>query len=908
MKSIRTIILAAALLLGGLAAQAQVSTSGKVVDKDDNSALPGVYVMALKDGKMLGYGFSETDGSFTLKTKTAPDALKATVLGYEVTSVSLTAGQTPVIAMSKKKMDIKSSVVTSHAIEEKGDTISYDAGAFREKEDLVLADILKKLPDITVSSTGTILHKGEAISKFYVEGMDLMGARYGVVTNNLSAKDIAKVEVYQRHQPVRALKGIVTPERSAINIVLKESAKGSWIFGADAAVGASAKEPLFEARLLVTRFAKKNQDLFMLKGNDDGTDIVKELQTQPYWGKPGVYLIPQSGLDNDFNSLISPRSPSLGIPKSYWYDNMTGTASLNHLSKLSETSQINVSAQGAVDRQLFSSGNTEEVYFTDGTGMTIVEDDSDRDLMGWLSVDLNYENNANEKYISDKVSFSGQSRTSGSTITGTSPYSEKYRLPSFKVNNDLDMTFRRSDTKAFSLKNTTSFIRNSHSAKYTTASDDTAAGGDSPDVDEGTSDPLTASVIGQDVSTYSFNNSTSSTFSFKAGSAKISLGAQLDIDWLREETRTSNLDWLSEVESSDLGSPTYELPFAGGDMSKLSFEGDLDVFSLTPRVNLSTNLYAGPVEFIPAVSASIAWMHESGGVSHWVPDVEPSLDIKIPFARDFEFRVHGRYELSNSGAESLLDAVVLRNYRSLTVQDNLKRTQDVNVNAGIKYSNNIDMIYAGISGHYTYINASKVRASYYTNNYTVSGWLDRYGDRMSYGVSANISKYFGVKTLVVTLRGSYNVADNKIAVQNNLIESRDRTAQGTFEIRSSALQWLTVGADVNYAFARNSRSNEFDTHNVILNGNLTVRPVKAVSIIGNVYYSWYKIVGTDMNNMPLCDVGVDWRLKKFTIFAKCNNFLNSKELRRASTTSFQTLTYYSKLRGCEGIVGVRVSL
>ncbi len=869
MKSVRTIIMAVALLLGGLGvfgapvAQAQVSTSGKVVDKDDNSALPGVYVMALRNGKMLGYGFSESDGGFTLRTKTAPDSLKATVLGYAVTSVALTAGQTPVIAMSKKKMDIKSSVVTSHAIEEKGDTITYDAGAFREKEDLVLADILKKLPDITVSSTGTILHKGEAISKFYVEGMDLMGGRYGVVTNNLNANDIARVEVYQKHQAVRALKGIVTPERSAINIVLKESAKGSWIFGADAAVGASAKEPLFEARLLITRFAKKNQDLFMLKGNDDGTDIVKELQTQPYWGKPGIHLIPQSGLDSDFNSLLSSTDPSLGIPKSYWYDNMSGTASLNHLSKLSETSQINVSAQGAVDRRLFSSGSTEEVYFTDGTGMTIVEDDSDRDLTGWLSVDVGYENNANEKYISDKVNFSGQLRTYRSTVTGGSDYSQKYSLPSFKVGNDLDMTFRRSDTKAFSIKNTTSFVRNSHSADYVTDS----------------------TALGQDVSTYSFNNSTSSTFSFKAGSAKISLGAQLDIDWLREETLTRNLD-----------------------LPDLNFEGDLDVFSLTPRVNLSTHLYAGPVEFIPEVDASIAWMHESGGVSHWVPDVEPSLEIRIPFLKYFEFRAEGSYELSNSGAKSLLDAVVLRNYRSLTVQDNLKRTQDVDVDAGIKYSNNIDMIYAGISGRFSYSTSNRVASSYYLQDYTIVEWMNLNDAYRSYGASANISKYFGVKTLVVSLRGNYNVTENNSGLQDVLISTKTRSVNGVFGIRSSALQWLTVSADVNYTFARNSRSNEFDTHNITLNGNLTVRPVKAVSIIGDVYYSWYKLTATDMNNLPLCSVGVDWRLKKLTIFAKCNNFLNSKELRRASTTSFQTLTYYSKLRGCEGIVGVRVSM
>ncbi len=885
LKSIRTII-TAALLLGGVAAQAQVRTSGKVVDKDDGSAVQHAYVMALQDGKMLGYGFSEADGSFAINTKTAPNTLKATVLGYEVASVTLTAGQDPVIPMTKKKMDIKGSVVTSHVIEEKGDTIAYDAGAFREKEDLVLADILKKLPEITVSSTGTIFHNGETISKFYVEGMDLMGARYGVVTNNLNANDIAKVEVYKEHQPVRALKGIEAQGRSAINIVLKESAKGSWILGADAAAGASANQALFEARLLVTRFAKKNQDLYLLKGNNDGTDIVKELQSQPYWGRPGVYIVSQSSLNDDFTSLISPRSSSLVIPKSYWYDNMTGTASFNHLSKLSETSQINVSAQAAVDRQYFDCSSSEEVSFTDGTTMTIIEDGSDRDLMGWLSVDVGYESNANERYISDKVSFSGQLRRYHSSVSGGSNYSQRYSLPSFKVGNELDMTFRRSDNKAFSIKNTTLLIRNSHSASYTmknTSDEDGTTDGDTTTSDgDGTSNEET--VLGQDVSTYSFNNSTSSKFNFKAGSAKISLGAQLDIDWLRVETLTSNLD-----------------------LPNLNFEGDFDVFSLTPHVTLSTRLNAGPMEFYPNVSASIAWMQESKGVSHWVPSVAPSLGIRIPFLRNFEFQAMGSYNLSNSGATSLLDAVVLRNYRSLIVQDNLKRTQYVRVNAGIRYSNNIDMIYAGISGRFSYSTSNRVASSYYLQDYTIMQWQDLDDDYKSYGASANISKYFGIKTLVISLRGNYDVLESNSGLQGDLISTKTRSANGMFGISSSALRWLSVSADVDYTFARNSRSNKYDTHSITLQGKLTVRPVKAISIIGDIYYSWYKLTTTDMNNTPLCTVGVDWRLKKLTLFAKCKNILNSKELLRATTTSFQTLTYYTKLRGCEGLIGVRMS-
>ncbi len=300
-------------------------------------------------------------------------------------------------------------------------------------------------------------------------------------------------------------------------------------------------------------------------------------------------------------------------------------------------------------------------------------------------------------------------------------------------------------------------------------------------------------------------------------------------------------------------------------------------------------------------------MQESGGASHWVPSVNPSLDIRIPFLRNFEFQAYGSYHLSNSGAKSLLDAVVLRNYRSLTVQDNLKRTQYVRVNAGLRYSNNIDMIYAGVSGRFSYSTSNRMASSYYLQDYTITQWLDLDDDYRNYGASANISKYFGVKTLVISLQGNYDVMENNSGLQGDLISTKTRTANGMFGISSSALRWLTVSADVDYTFARNSRSNGYDTHSITLQGNLTVRPVKAVSIIGDVYYSWYKLTTTDMNNTPLCTVEVDWRLKKITLFAKCKNILNSKELLRATTTSFQTLTYYSKLRGCEGLIGVRMA-
>lgn len=64
-----------------------------------------------------------------------------------------------------------------------------------------------------VDASGKISYQGKAISKFYIEGLDMLGGQYGLATKNIKADDVASVQVYENHQPIRVLQGIVTRER-----------------------------------------------------------------------------------------------------------------------------------------------------------------------------------------------------------------------------------------------------------------------------------------------------------------------------------------------------------------------------------------------------------------------------------------------------------------------------------------------------------------------------------------------------------------------------------------------------------------------------------------------------------------------------------------------------------------------
>lgn len=130
------------------------------------------------------------------------------LLGYQDRSMpigKLLALKDGRVELAPSSVDIREVRVSAPPIVQRCDTIAYNVASFKGQEDRYIAGVLKKLPGITVDGEGKISYLGEAISKLYVEGRDLLGGQYGLATNNLSADAVGSVEVMEHHQPIRAL-------------------------------------------------------------------------------------------------------------------------------------------------------------------------------------------------------------------------------------------------------------------------------------------------------------------------------------------------------------------------------------------------------------------------------------------------------------------------------------------------------------------------------------------------------------------------------------------------------------------------------------------------------------------------------------------------------------------------------
>ena len=184
-------------------------------------------MLRTEDGKrILAYSYSQPDGSFILECPQGPQQeflLTTSRLGYEPYRQKIPAQtQQTEILLKESSLTLREVKVISSPIRRQGDTISYYMSNFHRPQDRNLADVLARMPGIHVQSDGRVQYDGKPINRFYIEDMNLLGERYSLATQNLSPSDIAAVQVYENHEPIKMLRDRSQTEQAALNIKLKD--------------------------------------------------------------------------------------------------------------------------------------------------------------------------------------------------------------------------------------------------------------------------------------------------------------------------------------------------------------------------------------------------------------------------------------------------------------------------------------------------------------------------------------------------------------------------------------------------------------------------------------------------------------------------------------------------------------
>lgn len=838
----------------------QESISGKVTDEVTDQPVAGVFISFLKEESMIGYCYSESDGSFTIdfNADDRPEVILASMLGYSVFRKNVEDSFVD-IRLKEKRMNLNTAVVSETVMEAKGDTVSYMVSAFREKDDVVIADVLKRLPGIAVTESGGIIHNGAGINKFYIEGLDLLGSRYGIATQNLSANDISRVEVYQNHQPIKVLEGVVLTDRSAVNIILKENAKNSWMYSGDLAMGVS-DDFLFDAKGLVTRFSKISQDLYLLKGNNVGDDIFNDIREQEYFGRTGAFLVLEGNAEAEFQSELNPRRSSIELPKPYWYDNLSGLGSFNHLRSVKGNLLVRSSVQIAAEKYSEIAGYKETVSTNDSNGITIDEVTSQLDKRCYFNAATSLEKNSDERFWADDIKVSGQYRNNvGASSGGSDVYDQSYILPSLKLENRYRTVIRRENGSTIDIASESSVIQNVHSAHYIT------------DVVE----------ADQTLNVFRFKSRNRADFGFKVGTLLLNASAYFDINHM---SKSSDLEWNHE----------------DGRLLNEKFNAT----EVNPGIGISTAISKGKSQFMIRLPAYLQIVFAD--MTEIFPSVLPNVIYRLNMSQDWTLNVSARYQSGINSIESLGNAAVMTDHRRLSMPAGIQKSHSFAASAGVRYTNNPAMFYISLNGDYSRRYSDRTASSIYSDTYTLTESIDSGRWYSSCGLKGRVSKYFGLKTFVVELNAGWHAFESEEFLQGDLLDYKGDRTDVELSVRASLSRWINAEASAHYTVDRVWGNMDNLQHGMASEASVSIRPVDPLMINGKVFHLWYS--STHGCNTPIASVSVSWAFKRFVVSAECRNLLDADRLVKEYIHPYRTVVDTFVLRGREYQAGIRMSL
>lgn len=240
--------------------------SGKVQDSA-GIALPSISVSLLNptDSTFAFFDITNTEGHFDIKVaKDGTYLLQVAALGYqtyyrEITVPLSEPEMTIVLTENRKALQLAEVTIKGERIPVrlKGDTLEYDAGAFKVKPGGVVEDLLRQLPGMDVDKEGNVTSMGKSVKKVLVDGKEFFGNDPEVATKNLPADAVSKVEAFESKSQSSLFTGLDDGQREqTLNLILKEGKKKGIFGSAEAGGGIQNK---YEGSLKAFKFRKKSQ-------------------------------------------------------------------------------------------------------------------------------------------------------------------------------------------------------------------------------------------------------------------------------------------------------------------------------------------------------------------------------------------------------------------------------------------------------------------------------------------------------------------------------------------------------------------------------------------------------------------------------------------------------------------------
>ena len=846
-----------------VSAAAQVNVTGNVIEKERNEPIVGASVIVKgADGKIKKFASSKSDGGFSITMPSANGCrLEVTMMGFAKQSIPLDSVSFPItVYMEPGTTLLKEVTVKADRIREQGDTITYNVGSFAQQQDRSIGDVLKRMPGIDVANNGKIQYQGEDINKFYIEGSDLLGGKYGIATNGISHEDVGAVEVMENHQPMQVLSGISFSDKAAINLKLKNKAKATWTFHGDAGGGWSwqPEGAVWDGELFAMAAMPGFQNITTLRTNNTGENLSSS-STDFFADRR------QTGLSR-YVGVGLPGVPSLSDRRTLL--NRSFLVSTNNLWKL-KNGEFKANIDYSFNRVEAAAENI-TTYFLDDGNRIITENRSGTEHSHTLGGKFIYELNQKTAFINNTLQTNIDWDDVSLTTTGSLPNGQSAKLPDYYVSNRFKMIQR---------------FKGKHLVTFQS-------------VNEWESLPqnlecgmLNGELFQQNISDHAFFTHESAAYAFNIKGVTLSLESGIK-GYLRsmDSQLTPNIDNLPE-----------ELPGVTENVVNTNY---LTVYA-TPkfeywvrRVNLSLNL---PVSYAHySFDKAIANRDEVY--------FSPSLSFNWKPNNRFSGTLRGGLGRSPMNLNLIHPGLIMTNYRTLkSGVDNFYNLSSQNVSASVSYKHTRHGLFAnGIVMHsWSYIPYTMAQQLY--GDYVVYSYVDAKNDGKTLMAMGNIGKTLDFMRGSCNVNGSFSRNESHLLSQQQSVNSVSSGWTVGGKISGSPCRWFSFDYRIDYSDSRLTMNGISESWLSTMENELSLTFIPFSKWQWTVSCEHYRNELTEhqYKNVVMLDTKLTFQLnKKIEFAASLTNILNKRSYNYITYSQLSSFESQRQLRGRQLLLSI----
>ncbi|WP_162270403.1 carboxypeptidase regulatory-like domain-containing protein [Vaginella massiliensis] len=737
---------------------AQFTISG-VVKNEEGNPITGanVIISSSTSDETLAYFITKNDGKYTLKLDNPSHEtyeIKVRAMDYAFISVLVNESSNNFdFTLQEKAIELKEVKLKESPIRKKGDTIAYDVSNFKDIQDRSIADVIKKMPGIEIEASGRILYQGEPINKYYIEGMDLLGGKYALANENLSADAVDKVQILENHQPIKILDSLVYSPKAALNIKLKNK----MTYSGKAEVGLGISSMLYHANITPMLFTNKQQMIGSYQGNNSGNDVSRQLKT-----------LSLEDLLNDSEKFSNERWLSIsGIQTpnfdgERWLDNAINIGSWNHLFKLKKEIdlRINLSYHNDFQKRF---GETNTQYFLPTGDIFLKEIKQNYLQMESLNLKATLSQNSSKNYLENVLEFKGDWNSSrGNLHQNNNLITQRLAQPNRQFTNQFN-TIKKIGKQLITLKSNISYKSYSENLSITP--------GVFTDFINNGNDYQNAF---QQINFEKF--STNNFAEFSKGIKALTLQSKIGIKYTNH---TMKSDLLADNQSINS-----------------TFTNNTRWSTLNPYVENNFSYRKNRLNFsfgIPFQWYNLENNSFGDKTSYNRFYIEPKFNIGLEFSKFWKVSTSHNFSNDLGSLTRLHKGFILFRYNS--IQQNYGDFNEVkkwNSSLRFEYKNPIKSRFINFGYSYNWTENNLIyNYNYNADASTLLEALNLKNHQKTHSVNAKVSQYFSKIKTTFNLAGGYNFTTYDQLLNDDLVEIDNTILTSNFDASFRLLSWMT---------------------------------------------------------------------------------------------------------------------